>query len=99
MSTPAGTRSRRRCGRLSPDRDESSQPPSASAGANVTEVPNDPIAIAEALVRALEPGYRESLRLAPGEAPDGGAGARVAHIIAAWRPPRPPRKPPIRVPE
>ncbi len=66
--------------------------------ANVIDVPADPGAVADALRRALAPGFREGLTAAAGVAPDGRAGARVAHIIAAWRPPRPPRKPPIRVP-
>ena len=65
---------------------------------NVIDVPADPDAVADALRRALAPGFREGLGAAPGEGPDGRAGARVAHIIAAWRPPRPPRKPAIRVP-
>ena len=67
-------------------------------GPNVIDVPADPDAVADALRRALAPGFREGLGAAPGEEPDGRAGARVAHIIAAWRPPRPPRKPAIRVP-
>ena len=46
----------------------------------------------------LAPGVREGLASGATDASDGRAGARVAHIIAAWRPPRPPRKPPIRVP-
>jgi UDP-hydrolysing UDP-N-acetyl-D-glucosamine 2-epimerase len=67
-------------------------------GANVVDVAADAQAVVEALERALAPGVREALSSGADEASDGRAGARVAHIIAAWRPPRPPRKPPIRVP-
>jgi UDP-N-acetylglucosamine 2-epimerase (non-hydrolysing)/GDP/UDP-N,N'-diacetylbacillosamine 2-epimerase (hydrolysing) len=67
-------------------------------GSNVIDVRADPDAVADALRGALAPGFREGIAAAAGDAPDGRAGARVAHIIAAWRPHRPPRKPPIRVP-
>ncbi len=66
-------------------------------GPGVIDVPDDPREVAVALRQALDPGYREALRSAAPSVVDGGAGARIAHIIAEWHPARPPRKPPIRV--
>lgn len=65
---------------------------------NVLHATTDPDAVANALREALDPATRN--RVAAGRRPlaDGRAGQRIADIIAAWRPPRPPRKPPIRVP-
>ncbi len=68
-----------------------------SRGPNVIDVPPDAAAITAALRRALDPGFRHALPPDP-EAPDGRAGARAAHIIATWRPSRPPRKASIHVP-
>ena len=65
--------------------------------ATVTDVAADPSAVADALQRVLAPGYRESMPPADDVVADGRAGERVAHIIAAWEPPMPPRKPPIRL--
>ncbi len=65
--------------------------------ANVVDVPADPEAIVDALRRVLTPGYRATLPIARAEPDDGPAGVRVAAIIAAWHPLRPPRKPPVPV--
>ena len=67
--------------------------------ANVIDVPADPAAIAAALETALDPATRGRLRNAHPALADGRAGARIADIIAAWRPSIPPRKAPIRLPE
>jgi UDP-hydrolysing UDP-N-acetyl-D-glucosamine 2-epimerase len=63
---------------------------------NVIDVPADAAAVADALRRVLAPGHRAGMALDSEDIADGRAGERVAHIIAAWRPSRPPRKPPIR---
>jgi UDP-hydrolysing UDP-N-acetyl-D-glucosamine 2-epimerase len=65
--------------------------------ANVIDVPADADAAASGLRRALDPAFRRALPSPVGIAADGRAGERAAHIIAAWRPSRPPRKAPIRV--
>ncbi|MEW6225331.1 MAG: UDP-N-acetylglucosamine 2-epimerase [Chloroflexota bacterium] len=65
--------------------------------ATVTDVAVDPGAVADALRGVLAPGYREAMPPAGDDVADGRAGERVAHIIAAWQPPMPPRKPPIRL--
>ncbi len=67
--------------------------------ANVIDVPADPGAIAAALETALAPETRNRLRGAHPDLVDGRAGARIADIIAAWRPSIPPRKAPIHLPE
>jgi UDP-N-acetylglucosamine 2-epimerase (non-hydrolysing) len=60
--------------------------------ANVIDVVAAPDAVAAALRRALEPTFRDAVVAAhPAEA-DGQAGVRIAGIIAAWSPPKPPRK-------
>jgi UDP-hydrolysing UDP-N-acetyl-D-glucosamine 2-epimerase len=64
----------------------------------VLDVVEQPAAIADALRTALEAATHERARAAiPGTA-DGRAGQRIASIIAAWRPPDPPRKAPIPIP-
>jgi UDP-hydrolysing UDP-N-acetyl-D-glucosamine 2-epimerase len=63
--------------------------------ANVVPAPAEPDAIAAALRRCLEPAFRAGLAAARPALLDGRAGARIAAIIAAWRPQDPPRKPPI----
>jgi UDP-N-acetylglucosamine 2-epimerase len=65
--------------------------------ANVIEAPMDPEAVAVALRRALDPVVRAASAEARPTLLDGRAGARIAAIIAAWRPPSPPSKPPIRL--
>lgn len=65
---------------------------------NVIDVPADGPAIAAALRQTLEPGARTALTTPDDPLADGRAGARIADIIAAWRPSRPPRKPPVRIP-
>lgn len=65
--------------------------------ANVVAAPMDADGVAEALRRAFDPALRAALIAAHPAALDGRAGQRVAAIIAAWRPPIPPRKPPIRL--
>jgi UDP-hydrolysing UDP-N-acetyl-D-glucosamine 2-epimerase len=67
--------------------------------ANVIDVPADPAAVATALETALEASTRIRLREDHPDLTDGRAGARIADIIAAWRPSIPPRKAPIRLPE
>ena len=65
--------------------------------ANVIDAPAEAEAVAGALRRALDPRARDALRAAHEELADGRAGQRIADIIARWRPPSPPRKPPIRI--
>ena len=65
--------------------------------ANVLDATADASAVAEALGYALTPGFREVAETARPTLADGRAGARIADIIAAWRPPSPPTKPPIRL--
>ena len=67
------------------------------AGANVLHAPADAAAIIEALREALDPATRTRIAAARPPLADGQAGRRIADIIAAWQPPRPPRKPPIQV--
>ncbi len=66
--------------------------------ATVIDVPADPAAVAAGLRHALDPAYRAGRSPLDDALVDGRAGARAAHIIAAWRPTRPPLKAPIRVP-
>ena len=68
-------------------------------GPNVIHAPPDPGPVAAALRTALDPSLRARLAAARPATLDGGAGRRIADIIAAWRPPNPPRKLPIRVPD
>jgi UDP-N-acetylglucosamine 2-epimerase len=65
---------------------------------NVIDVVDDPVAIADTLRAVLAPGAREALRIEPPALADGRAGERVARIIEAWHPSRPPRKAPIVLP-
>jgi UDP-hydrolysing UDP-N-acetyl-D-glucosamine 2-epimerase len=64
---------------------------------NVLDVGVDADAVAAALRRALDPGFRAAIPAIDRALLDGHAGQRAARIIAAWHPTRPPRKPPIRV--
>jgi UDP-N-acetylglucosamine 2-epimerase len=64
---------------------------------NVLDATADGTAVAEALRHALTPGFHETARTARPTLADGRAGARIADIIAAWHPPSPPTKPPIRL--
>ena len=63
--------------------------------ANVIDVPAEVEAVVAGLRRALDPAFRPTLREPDGALVDGRAGERAARIIAAWQPPRPPRKAPI----
>ncbi len=65
--------------------------------ANVLDAPADADAITAALRLALDPATRARIADAHPALADGHAGQRIADIIAAWRPPIPPRKAPIRV--
>ncbi|MDP9482971.1 MAG: UDP-N-acetylglucosamine 2-epimerase, partial [Chloroflexota bacterium] len=65
--------------------------------ANVIDAPADASAVATALRTALDPAFRAGVAAAHPELADGRAGARIADIIAAWRPSVPPRKAPIPV--
>jgi UDP-hydrolysing UDP-N-acetyl-D-glucosamine 2-epimerase len=65
--------------------------------ANVLDVPDEATAVTGALRRALDPDFRDAIPPPDGRLTDGRAGERVARIIAAWEPPSPPRKPPVRV--
>jgi UDP-hydrolysing UDP-N-acetyl-D-glucosamine 2-epimerase len=65
--------------------------------ANVIDTPADGAAVAAALKQALGPAFRASVVAAHPPLADGRAGARIADIIAAWRPSSPPRKAPIPV--
>jgi UDP-N-acetylglucosamine 2-epimerase (non-hydrolysing) len=69
------------------------------AGANVIHARSERGAVAAALREALDPATRARVAAARPPLSDGRAGERIADIIAAWRPPRPPRKPPIVVPD
>ena len=69
------------------------------AGPNVRRVPAEADAVGAALRSALDPATRAAIAAAHPPLADGRAGARIADIIAAWRPPSPPRKPPIEVPD
>lgn len=64
---------------------------------NVLDVPSESQAVSMALRRALDPSFRVGLPILGPSTADGNVGERVANIIAAWHPSRPPRKPPIRV--
>jgi UDP-hydrolysing UDP-N-acetyl-D-glucosamine 2-epimerase len=68
------------------------------AGPNVLHAPADPDLVIDALREALAPATRVRVAASRPTLTDGRAGQRIADIIAAWRPPRPPRKPPIKVP-
>lgn len=68
------------------------------AGGNVLHAPSEAEAVIAALREALDPATKARISGTRPELADGLAGQRIADIIAAWRPPRPPRKPPIRVP-
>ena len=68
------------------------------AGANVVHASAEASAVIEALRTALDPTTRARAAEARPALADGLAGQRIADIIGAWRPPRPPRKPPIQVP-
>jgi UDP-hydrolysing UDP-N-acetyl-D-glucosamine 2-epimerase len=69
-----------------------------SHASNVIHAPESADAIAAALREALGPAAHERARAGRPELADGGVGERVAHIIATWQPPIPPRKSPIVVP-
>jgi UDP-hydrolysing UDP-N-acetyl-D-glucosamine 2-epimerase len=64
---------------------------------NAIDAPSDASAVAAALRRALDPTFRVGVAAAHPRLADGRAGARIADIIAAWRPSAPPRKAPIPV--
>jgi UDP-hydrolysing UDP-N-acetyl-D-glucosamine 2-epimerase len=68
------------------------------AGPNVLHAPADPQLVIDALREALDPATRSRVAAARPALAHGLAGQRIADIIAAWRPPKPPRKPPITVP-
>lgn len=65
--------------------------------ANVIDVAQEPGAVAAGLREALDPAFRPAIPPPDPRLADGRAGARVARIIAAWQPPTPPRKPPVRL--
>jgi UDP-hydrolysing UDP-N-acetyl-D-glucosamine 2-epimerase len=65
--------------------------------ANVLDAPADGPAVTDALRRALDPAFRASIPAPDPRLVDGRVGDRVARIIAAWQPPRPPRKAPVRM--
>jgi UDP-N-acetylglucosamine 2-epimerase (non-hydrolysing) len=65
--------------------------------ANVIDVPAEVEAVVAGLRRALDPAFRPTLPKPDPALVDGQAGERAARIIAAWQPPRPPRKAPIAV--
>lgn len=69
------------------------------AGRNVLHAPADPDPVIDALRDALDPATRARVVAARPTLADGRAGQRITDIIAAWQPPKPPRKPPIRVPD
>ncbi len=64
---------------------------------NVIDAPADPDGVVAALSKALDPAFRETVQSDRPPHSDGRAGERIADIITAWQPPRPPRKRPIDV--
>jgi UDP-N-acetylglucosamine 2-epimerase (non-hydrolysing) len=62
-------------------------------GANLIDVPVDAQAIAGGLRRALDPAFRVGLAGTTSPYGDGRSAPRVVELLAAWQPPRPPRKP------
>ena len=62
---------------------------------NVIDVPSEAAAVEGALRRALDPAFRATIPALDARLTDGHAGERAARCIAAWDPPRPPRKPPL----
>ena len=69
-----------------------------AGGPGVIHATAEAEAVTGALRRALDPAFRAGLPAPDPRFGDGRAGARAAHIIATWRPSRPPRKAPITVP-
>jgi len=63
--------------------------------ANILHAAVEPSAVAAALREALDPATRRRIRAGHPALVDGRVGARIADIIAAWRPSIPPRKPGI----
>src|SRR5262249_15770919 len=61
-------------------------------GANVIDVAADAEAIVTGLRRSLDPGFRAGLPRGASPYGDGKSAARIVEILAAWRPPQPPRK-------
>lgn len=68
-------------------------------GINVLHAPAEADAVRAALADALQPTARAQAEAGRPPLADGRAGARIADILAAWRPPEPLRKPPIVVPD
>jgi UDP-hydrolysing UDP-N-acetyl-D-glucosamine 2-epimerase len=66
--------------------------------ANVLDAPADAWSVSSTLRRALAPEFRAGIPAPDSRLADGRAGERVARIIAAWHPRRPPRKAPVRIP-
>lgn len=66
--------------------------------ANVIDVPAEPERVAAVLRTALDPAFRAGAAARHPAFLDGRAGLRAAEAIAVWRPPIPPRKPPVAVP-
>lgn len=64
---------------------------------NVIDAPADADHAVAALRRALDPSFRSMVMADRPPHADGRTGQRIADIIAAWHPPRPPRKRPIEV--
>ena len=56
------------------------------------DVPADPVAIRNAVERAIEPSFRVALESSEALYPPGPAWLRIIDILAAWQPPVPPRK-------
>jgi UDP-hydrolysing UDP-N-acetyl-D-glucosamine 2-epimerase len=69
-----------------------------TGGPGVIHATADAESVADALRRALDPAFRAGLPDPDPGSGAGRAGERAAHIIATWRPSRPPRKAPITVP-
>jgi UDP-hydrolysing UDP-N-acetyl-D-glucosamine 2-epimerase len=68
-------------------------------GPNVIHALAEGDAVRVALADALRPAARAVAEAGRPPLADGRAGARIADILAAWRPPEPLRKPPIAVPD
>jgi UDP-N-acetylglucosamine 2-epimerase len=67
--------------------------------ANVIEAAATVDAVEAALRQALDPAFRQRVAAFRPPLADGRAGVRIAAIIAAWHPSRPPRKAPIPLPD
>jgi UDP-N-acetylglucosamine 2-epimerase (non-hydrolysing) len=67
-------------------------------GDNVIDAAAEAAAVTTSLRRALDPSFRRSIGNA-GPFGDGRSAERIANILRKWTPPRPPKKPPVMIPQ